>query len=72
MSNHGPHVFYWRKIRRLSWLGKQLYLVIDEEPSDNAFHVWSRIILLKYGCGQAVKVRKNNWLQHLGDATLAV
>ncbi|GFU53654.1 hypothetical protein TNCV_1470591 [Trichonephila clavipes] len=39
---------------------------------DNAAHVWSRIILLKYGCGQALKVRNDNWLQHLGDVALAV
>ncbi|GFX79083.1 uncharacterized protein TNCV_3913681 [Trichonephila clavipes] len=35
--------------------GKQFNLVIDEEPLDNACHVRSRIILLKYGCGQALK-----------------
>ena len=72
LSNHGPHVFYRRKIRRASRPGKQFNLAIDEEPLDNACHVWSRIILLKYGCGQALKVRKDNWLQHLGDVTLAV
>ncbi|GFW96563.1 uncharacterized protein TNCV_2846201 [Trichonephila clavipes] len=72
LSNHGPHVFYRRKIRRVSRPGKQFNLVIDEEPLDNAFHVWSRIILLQYGCGQALKVRKDNWLQHLGDVVLAV
>ncbi|GFX02839.1 uncharacterized protein TNCV_4438211 [Trichonephila clavipes] len=55
LSNHGPHVFYRRKIRRTSRPGKQFNLVIDEEPLDNACHVWSRIILLKYGCGQALK-----------------
>ncbi|GFW49224.1 uncharacterized protein TNCV_3057341 [Trichonephila clavipes] len=69
LSNHGPHVFYRRKIRRASLSGKQFNLVIDEEPLD---HVWSCIILLKYGCGQALKVRKDNWLQHLGDVVLAV
>ncbi|GFU60626.1 uncharacterized protein TNCV_1730331 [Trichonephila clavipes] len=51
LSNHGPHVFYRQKIRRASWPVKQFNLVIDEEPLDNACHVWSRIILLKYGCG---------------------
>ncbi|GFX46169.1 uncharacterized protein TNCV_2298181 [Trichonephila clavipes] len=71
LSNHGLHVFYRRKIRRASRPGKQFNLVIDEEPLDNACHVWSRIILLKYGCGQAVKVRKDNWLQHLEDVALA-
>ncbi|GFY02674.1 uncharacterized protein TNCV_3505541 [Trichonephila clavipes] len=71
LSNHGPHVFYRRRIRRASRSRKQLNLVIDEEPLDNACHVWSRIILLKYGCGQALKVRKDNWLQHLGDVALA-
>ncbi|GFY12823.1 uncharacterized protein TNCV_4284811 [Trichonephila clavipes] len=60
LSNHGPHVFYRRKIRRASRLGNQFNLVIDEEHLDNACHVWSRIILLKYGCGQALKVRKDN------------
>ncbi|GFV15563.1 uncharacterized protein TNCV_4835891 [Trichonephila clavipes] len=60
------------KIRRASRTGKQFNLGIDEEPLDNASHVWSRIILLKYGCGQALKVRKDNWLQHLGDVVLAV
>ncbi|GFT48468.1 uncharacterized protein TNCV_3822531 [Trichonephila clavipes] len=50
--------------------GKQINLVIDEEPLDNACHVWSRIILLKYGCCQALKVRKDNWLQHLRDVAL--
>ncbi|GFT87125.1 uncharacterized protein TNCV_1938161 [Trichonephila clavipes] len=72
LSNHGPHVFYRRKIRRVRRPGKQFNLVIDEEPLDKACHVWSRIILLKYGCGQALKVRKDNWLQHLGDVVLAV
>ncbi|GFV11401.1 hypothetical protein TNCV_1046201 [Trichonephila clavipes] len=37
--------------------GKQFNLVIDEESLDNACHVWSHIILLKYGCGQALKTR---------------
>ncbi|GFX45552.1 hypothetical protein TNCV_2740891 [Trichonephila clavipes] len=52
--------------------GKQLNLIIDEEPLENACHVWSSIILLKYGWGQALKVRKDNWLQDLGDVALAV
>ncbi|GFS71166.1 retrovirus-related Pol polyprotein from transposon TNT 1-94 [Trichonephila clavipes] len=47
-----------RKIRRASRPGKQFNLVIDEEPLDKACHVWLRIILLKYGSGQALKVRK--------------
>ncbi|GFX36352.1 uncharacterized protein TNCV_4932651 [Trichonephila clavipes] len=72
LSNHGPYVFYRRKIRRASRPGKQFNLVIDEKPLDNACHVWSHIILLKYGCGQALKARKDNWLQHLGDVSLAV
>ncbi|GFX63385.1 uncharacterized protein TNCV_3619881 [Trichonephila clavipes] len=72
LSNHGPHVFYRRKFRRASLPGKQSNLVIEEEPLDNACHVWSRIILLKYSCGQALKVRKDNLLQHLGDVALAV
>ncbi|GFW87768.1 uncharacterized protein TNCV_4487331 [Trichonephila clavipes] len=72
LSNHGPHVSHRRKIRRASRPGKQFNLVIDEEPLDNACHVRSRIILLKYGCGYALKVRKDNWLQHLGDVALAV
>ncbi|GFY34157.1 uncharacterized protein TNCV_2504601 [Trichonephila clavipes] len=72
LSSHGPHAFYQRNIRRASQPGKQFNLVIDEEPLDNACHVWSRIILLKYGCGQALNVRKDNWLQHLGDVPLAV
>ncbi|GFX57610.1 uvrD_C_2 domain-containing protein [Trichonephila clavipes] len=37
--------------------GKQFNLVIDEEPLDNACHVWSRIILLKYGCDLVLKTR---------------
>ncbi|GFV66491.1 hypothetical protein TNCV_2714101 [Trichonephila clavipes] len=45
---------------------------IDEEPLDNACHEWSRIILLQNGFGQALNVRKDNWLQHLGDVALAV
>ncbi|GFW20614.1 uncharacterized protein TNCV_1048371 [Trichonephila clavipes] len=57
LNNHGPHVFYRRKIRRASRPGKQFNLVIDEEPLDNACHVWLRIILLKYGCGQALNTR---------------
>ncbi|GFW84220.1 uncharacterized protein TNCV_4878831 [Trichonephila clavipes] len=65
LSNHRPHVFYRRIIRRASQPGKQFNLVFDEEPLDNACHVWSRNILLKYGCGQALKLRKNNCLQHL-------
>ncbi|GFT89648.1 uncharacterized protein TNCV_3137411 [Trichonephila clavipes] len=72
LSNHGPHVFYRRKIRRVNRPGKQFNLVIEDEPLDNACPVWSRIILLKYGCGQDLKVRKDNWLQHLGDVALAV
>ncbi|GFT47414.1 uncharacterized protein TNCV_3749731 [Trichonephila clavipes] len=72
LSNHGPHVFYRRKIRRASRPGKQFKLVINEKPLDNACHVWSRIILLKYGCGKALKVRKDNWLQHFRDVALAV
>ncbi|GFW19551.1 uncharacterized protein TNCV_1604431 [Trichonephila clavipes] len=57
LSHHRPQVFYQQKIRRASRPRKQFNLVIDEEPLDNAFHVWSHIILLKYGCGQALKVR---------------
>ncbi|GFW34255.1 uncharacterized protein TNCV_384711 [Trichonephila clavipes] len=72
LRNHGPHVFYQRKIWIASRPGKQFNLVIDEEPLDNACHVWSRIILLKYGCGQALTVRKDNWLQHLVDVAMAV
>ncbi|GFX68780.1 uncharacterized protein TNCV_4070241 [Trichonephila clavipes] len=72
LSNHGPHVSYRRKIWRTSQAGKQFNLVIHEEPLDNASHVWSRMILLIYGCGQALKVWKDNWLQHLGDVVLAV
>ncbi|GFU41847.1 uncharacterized protein TNCV_3873181 [Trichonephila clavipes] len=72
LSNHGSYVFYRRKIRIASRSGKQFNLVIDEEPLDNAYHVWSRIFLLKYGCGQALKVRKDNWPQHLRDVALAV
>ncbi|GFW02420.1 hypothetical protein TNCV_1733351 [Trichonephila clavipes] len=39
----------------------------DEEPLDNACHVWSRIIMMKYGCGQALKGRPSNgclWTDH--------
>ncbi|GFU76174.1 uncharacterized protein TNCV_1081231 [Trichonephila clavipes] len=72
LRNHGTHVFYRRKIRRASLPGKQFNLGIDEKPLANACYVWSRIILLKYGCGQALKVRKDNWIQHLGDVALAV
>ncbi|GFW87148.1 uncharacterized protein TNCV_5125021 [Trichonephila clavipes] len=57
LSNHGSHVFYRRKIRSASRPGKQFNLVIDEEPLENACQVWSRIILLKYGCGQALKAQ---------------
>ncbi|GFV90338.1 uncharacterized protein TNCV_4380531 [Trichonephila clavipes] len=60
------------RIRRASRPGKQFNLVIDEDALDNTFPMWSRIILLKYGCGQVLNVRKDNWLQHLGDAALAV
>ncbi|GFU99150.1 uncharacterized protein TNCV_1228641 [Trichonephila clavipes] len=67
-----PHVAKVDLIRRASRPGKQFKLVIDEEPLDNACPVWSRIILLKYGCGQALKVRKDNLLQHLGVVALAV
>ncbi|GFW52999.1 uncharacterized protein TNCV_2823001 [Trichonephila clavipes] len=72
LSNHGPHVFYRRKIGRASRPGKHFNLVIDEDLLDNACHVWSRIILLKCGCVQALKVRKDNWPQHFGDVALAV
>ncbi|GFU92775.1 uncharacterized protein TNCV_3683221 [Trichonephila clavipes] len=43
LSNHGPHVFYRRKIRRASRPGKQFNLVIDEESLDNVCHMWSCI-----------------------------
>ncbi|GFW90733.1 uncharacterized protein TNCV_2417301 [Trichonephila clavipes] len=66
------HIFYRRKIRRASRPRKQINLVIDEEPLDNACHLWSRIILLKYGCGQALKVRKDNCLQQFEDVALAI
>ncbi|GFS72231.1 uncharacterized protein TNCV_2442671 [Trichonephila clavipes] len=72
LSNHEPHVFYRRKIQRSSRPEKQFNLVIDEEPLDNVCRVWSCTIMLKYSCGQALKVRKDNWLQHLGDVALAV
>ncbi|GFT91384.1 transposable element Tc3 transposase [Trichonephila clavipes] len=72
LSNHGSYVFYRRKIQRASRPEKQFNLVIDEEHLDNACHVWLGIILLKYGCDQALNVRKDNWLQHLGDVALAV
>ncbi|UYV68949.1 hypothetical protein LAZ67_6001758 [Cordylochernes scorpioides] len=52
LSNHEPHVFYRRKFRRANRPGKQFHLEIDEEPLDSACHVWSRIIQVKYGCGQ--------------------
>ncbi|GFY17668.1 uncharacterized protein TNCV_1074031 [Trichonephila clavipes] len=65
LINHGPIVFYLRKIRRASEPRKQFNLVINEEPLNNAYHVWLHIILLKYVCGQAVKVRKDNWLQQM-------
>ncbi|GFX64999.1 uncharacterized protein TNCV_451371 [Trichonephila clavipes] len=71
-SSHGPHVFYRRKIRTASRLVKRFNLVIDEEYLDNTCHVWSYIILLKYGCDQALKVKKDNWFQHLGDVELTV
>ncbi|GFV00122.1 uncharacterized protein TNCV_4057931 [Trichonephila clavipes] len=61
-----------QQTKQLPHVGKQFNLVIDEEPLDNACHVWSCIILSKYGCGQALKVRKDNWLQHLGDVALAI
>ncbi|GFW71830.1 uncharacterized protein TNCV_4658781 [Trichonephila clavipes] len=71
LNNHRPHVFYRRKIRRASQPGNQFNLVIDEEPLDNPRHVCLLIILVKYGCGQAQKLRKDNWLQHLGDVALS-
>ncbi|GFV79791.1 uncharacterized protein TNCV_1726161 [Trichonephila clavipes] len=40
VSNHGPHVFHRRKIRKVRRPGKQFNLVIDEEHLDNAYHVW--------------------------------
>ncbi|GFX88339.1 hypothetical protein TNCV_1705601 [Trichonephila clavipes] len=36
LNNHGLHVFYRRKIPRRSRPGIQFYLVIEEEPLDNA------------------------------------
>ncbi|GFU97356.1 hypothetical protein TNCV_3889711 [Trichonephila clavipes] len=30
------------------------------------------VILLKYDCDQALTVRKDNWLQELGDVVLTV
>ncbi|GFV81218.1 uncharacterized protein TNCV_4772461 [Trichonephila clavipes] len=64
LSNHELHVFYWRKIQRASRPGKQFNLVI-EEPLDNACHVWSRIMLLKYGWGHALKVKKDHGVSRL-------
>ncbi|GFY12811.1 hypothetical protein TNCV_4284691 [Trichonephila clavipes] len=61
-----------RSGERASQPKKQFNLMIDEEPLDNGFHVWSRIILLTYGWGQALKVWKDNWFQHLRDVALAV
>ncbi|GFX54354.1 uncharacterized protein TNCV_3824531 [Trichonephila clavipes] len=72
LSNQEPHVFYRGKIRRASRPGKQFNLVIDEEPLDNTCYVWSHIILLKYGCDQALKARKGKWLQHLRDVVMAL
>ncbi|GFV72306.1 uncharacterized protein TNCV_637681 [Trichonephila clavipes] len=72
LSNHGPYVFYRCKIRRASQPEKQFNLVIDEEHLDNACHEWLQIILLKYGSGQSLMVRNDNWLQHLGDVALTV
>ncbi|GFT62764.1 hypothetical protein TNCV_2273391 [Trichonephila clavipes] len=63
------HLF---EIRRESPPVKQFHLVIDEEPLDNACHMWSRIILLKYSSDQAIKVSKDNWLEQLGDVAPAV
>ncbi|GFS70828.1 hypothetical protein TNCV_2897661 [Trichonephila clavipes] len=60
------------KIRRVSRTGKQFNLVINKEPLDNACHMRSRIILLKYGCGQALKVKKDSWLQQIGDEVPAM
>ncbi|GFW48819.1 uncharacterized protein TNCV_4243991 [Trichonephila clavipes] len=71
LRNHGPHALIGKRSgeRRP---GKQFNLVIGEEPLDNACYVWSRIMMLKYRCGQVLKVKKDNWLQHLGDVALAV
>ncbi|GFU90042.1 hypothetical protein TNCV_2439291 [Trichonephila clavipes] len=44
--------------------GRHFNLVIDEEPLDNACHVWSRIILLKYGCVQALNDQCGGAVQH--------
>ncbi|GFT03343.1 hypothetical protein TNCV_2985151 [Trichonephila clavipes] len=52
--------------------GSNSIWLIDEEPLDNACHVWSCITMLKNGCGQALKLGKDNWLQHLGDVALSV
>ncbi|UYV71929.1 hypothetical protein LAZ67_9001179 [Cordylochernes scorpioides] len=60
LNNNRQHVFYRRKIWRASRPWKQFNLANDEKPLGNECHVWSRIILLKYGCGQALKVRKDN------------
>ncbi|UYV84490.1 hypothetical protein LAZ67_X002362 [Cordylochernes scorpioides] len=49
--------FLPESIQRVSRPGKQFNLAIDREPLDNACHVWSLIILLKYGCGLALKLR---------------
>ncbi|GFX58243.1 uncharacterized protein TNCV_4050011 [Trichonephila clavipes] len=72
LSKHETRVFYQLKIQKASRPGKQFNLVVDEEPLDNACNVWSRITLLKYGCGLALKARMDNWLQHLGDVALAI
>ncbi|GFW96177.1 uncharacterized protein TNCV_571481 [Trichonephila clavipes] len=70
LSNHRPHVFYRRKIRKASRPGKKFNLVIDEEPLDNACHVWSHIILLKYGCLQALKFQQDGATCHTARATI--
>ena len=60
LSISGPHIFYRRNIQRASRQGKKFNLAINEELLYNACHVCSLIILLKYSCGQALNVRKDN------------
>ncbi|GFS62050.1 uncharacterized protein TNCV_2593111 [Trichonephila clavipes] len=66
-----PHVAKvdLRKIRIVSRPGKQFNLVIDEEPFNNACHVWSCIILLKYGCDQALKSHLKSLVYETAVAT---
>ncbi|GFW00570.1 hypothetical protein TNCV_694091 [Trichonephila clavipes] len=53
-------------------LSKNQFTLMGKELVKNAFHLWSRIILLEYGWWPALNVWEEGGFQHLRDAALVV